>query len=452
MPNLRNEGQMETYDWAWVERQVAQTEAVWHQSSRTPSPGARSYSPDEQQRNEEAYDEALLSVEAALRSASISKEERDGVEERIIATFAQFSARALDLDDDAIDLLTHKFVPVGTALARWAREFDADLSMPSIVQAARNAWTACGLQPLLGAPLSLTPSILGYSLMYPYSDNFLDDEEISAEAKLGFSRRFRRKLLGESLPPEDDRERNVWALIALVETQYPRALYPNVFECLLAIHRAQEQSVGQVRERRAFADAECLKVSCGKGGSSVLADACLVHGSLTQQESQFGFEWGVLLQLGDDLQDVGEDMQRGSMTLFSRAATAGKMLDGLTIQLMNFSEHVGRRMDELPEGEQAFKGLLKMSWRSLIVAAVADSHRYFSDGFLREAERFSPFRFEFLRARKARLSSRQGVYARLFGALLDSSQVSIDGLPSPHQWADWAAEPEFDAAFNGVEL
>lgn len=175
-----------------------------------------------------------------------------------------------------------------------------------------------------------------------------------------------------------------------------------------------------------------------------MADACLVQGSLAEPQSRFAFEWGVLLQLGDDLQDVCEDMQRGSMTLFSRAATGGSLLDGLTIQLLHFSEHVGRLMDELPQGEAAFKGLLKMSWRSLIVAAVADSHEFFSAGFLREAERFSPFRFEFLRARKARLASRQGVYARLFGTLLDSTQVSIDGLPSPHQWADWTVEPDFD--------
>jgi hypothetical protein len=451
MPNFRNREQMETYDWAWVERQVAQTEAVWHQSSGRPAPGARWYTPEEQERNEEAYDEALSSVEEDLRSASVSKEERANLEERIIASFARFSARALDLDEDAIELLTGKFLPAGTALAQWARAFDAGLSMPAIVQAARNAWTACGLQPLLGAPLSLTPSILGYSLMYPYSDNFLDDEEISAEAKLRFSGRFRRKLLGERLPPEDDRERSVWALIALVQTQYPRALYPNVFECLLAIHRAQEESVRQVKERRSFADGECLRVSCAKGGSSVLADACLVHGSLAEQQSRFAFEWGVLLQLGDDLQDVAEDMQRGSMTLFSRAAAADRLLDGLTVQLLNFSEHVGRLMDDLPEVEADYKGLLKMSWRSLIIAAVADSHRFFSAGFLREAERYSPFRFEFLRARKARLASRQGLYARLFGSLLDSREVSMDGLPSPHQWADSATEPDFDAAFNVVE-
>jgi hypothetical protein len=238
-------------------------------------------------------------------------------------------------------------------------------------------------------------------------------------------------LLGERLPAEDHRERSVWALIALVETQYPRALYPNVFECLLAIHRAQEQSVGQVRRRDSFSDIECLCVSCAKGGSSVLADACLAYGSLTKQESRFAFEWGVLLQLGDDLQDVREDIRRGSMTLLSRTASAGRPLDGLAIQLLNFSEHVGRRMAELPGGTTAFKNLLTMSWRSLIIGAVADSQELFSAAFLRETEPFSPFRFDFLRARKDRLASRQGLYARLFDALLESSRDFDDGVPLP---------------------
>ena len=50
------------------------------------------------------------------------------------------------------------------------------------------------------------------------------------------------------------------------------------------------------------------------------------RGWLNEEESRFAFEWGVLLQLGDDLQDVREDMQRGSVTLFSRAAAAGQAI------------------------------------------------------------------------------------------------------------------------------
>jgi hypothetical protein len=422
---------MEVYNWAWVEARVDRTMEVWEENG-VPAPPARTYSREEQQANEGAYDEALIEVEESLRPAPTTGEERSGARDRIVASFARFSSKALGLDDEANELLTTGFLPIGASLAGWARRFDPELSMAGIVQAARNAWTACGMQPLLGVPLALTPSILGYSLMYPYSDNFLDDEDISHDAKLRFSRRFRRRLLGEELPAEDRRERSLWALIALVERQYDQAAYPNVFECLLAIHRAQEWSVGQTGSScSSWPDRECLRVSCAKGGTSVLADACLAYGSLTRQESLFAFEWGVLLQLGDDLQDVREDLRRRSMTVFSRAAREGRPLDGLTMRLLKFSEHVGRRMDELPAGSAGFKKLLTMSWRSLILGAVADSREFFSPAFLREAEQRSPFRFDFLCSRKDRLASRQGLYATLFNALLECSQDFDDGLPSP---------------------
>jgi hypothetical protein len=287
------------------------------------------------------------------------------------------------------------------------------------------------LQPLLGARIEITPSILGYSLLYPYSDNYLDREDVSAAAKLRFCDRFRDRLHGERLPAQDDREAALWTLVNLIEDQYPRAHYPQVFDCLLAIHRAQEESIAQLRSGNRYGDVEVLRMSCAKGGSSVLADGCLAHGCLSADESRFSFEWGVLLQLGDDLQDVREDMRRGSVTLFTRSATQGRSLDTLVIQLLNFSEHVAARMDRLPNGTAMLKNLLRMSWRSLIIGAIANSHEFFSSSFLQEAERSSPFRFEFLRARNQRLTSRHGLYATLFDAFLEARDNNRE-LPLPH--------------------
>ena len=130
--------------------------------------------------------------------------------------------------------------------------------MPDIVQACRNAWTACGLQPLLGEAVGITPSILGYSLLYPYSDNYLDRVDISREAKLRFSERFRDRLRGDSALAEDDREAAIWTLVGLIEEQYPRVDYPEVFDCLLAIHRAQEESIAQLGSADQFDDAQVL--------------------------------------------------------------------------------------------------------------------------------------------------------------------------------------------------
>lgn len=424
------------YSWPWVDAQVAQTIEVWNGSLARSAQGGQRYSPEEQQKREKAYDQGLQAVERELKRAPRTKAERIETQDRVLASFARFSATALNLEGETIKILTNDFLPVGTRLARWARRFDASLAMPEIIQACRNAWTACGLQPLLGEHVGITPSILGYSLLYPYSDNYLDQEDVSAEAKLLFSERFRSLLRGERLLAPDHREVALWKLVQLIEEQYPRARYPQVFDCLLAIHRAQEESITQLRSCSHRGDIDLLRMSCAKGGTSVLADACLARGWLSEEERRFSFDWGVLLQLGDDLQDVREDMRRGAVTLFSRVAGLGRPLDDLVIQLLNFSEQVGDRMDQLPNGTKLLKDLLRMSWRSLIIRAVADSHQFFSPGFLAEAERSSPFRFAFLRARSERLTSRQGLYAMLFDAFLEEREGGDGGRHLPNYRLD----------------
>jgi hypothetical protein len=420
----------QVFSWPWVEAQVTQTIEIWNDSAAPPILAGRRFSLKEQQEREKAYDEELEAVEREAKKVPRTKAERLASQHRITASFARFSATALDLQREAVQFLTDDFLPAGTTLARWARRFDASLSMEDIIQACRNAWTACGLQPLLGERMGITSPILGYSLLYPYSDNYLDRADISAEEKLRFSERFRERLRGERLSAQDDREAALWTLVTLIEEQYPRTRYSQVFDCLLAIHRAQQESIAQIGGDPCD-HGEVLRMSCAKGGSSVLADACLTRGWLNEEESRFSFEWGVLLQLGDDLQDVREDMQRGSVTLFSRAAALGRPLDSLVTQLLNFSERVGTRMNELPHGTPIFKELLRMSSRSLIIGAIAESYQLFTPGFLEEAERCSPFRFAFLRERRKRLASRQGLYAVLFDVFLETSDGGDSELPLP---------------------
>lgn len=436
------------YTWPWVEEQAAQTTQIWQDCAGHPVPAAAYYHPKEQQKREKAYDEALRTVEREMKRAPRTRSARLATQQRVTAAFARFSALALDLSEEAIDLLTGDFLPAGTQLARWARRFDPTLSMADIVQACRNAWTACGMQPLFGEPMRLTSSILGYSLLYPYSDNFLDRETVSTQAKLNFSERFRKRLRGESLSEQDPREFAIWTMVQLIENQYPRAAYPQVYDCLLAIHRAQENSLKQlslhtISPNQIFQDhnhAGILQISCAKGGTSVLADAILARGWLNGQESQFAFEWGVLLQLGDDLQDLAEDMQRGSNTLFTRAAQQGIPLDNLTRQLLNFSDRVAARMDHLPHASPMLRSLLRMAWRSLIVGAVAYSHQFFSHAFLKEIEPSSPFRFAFLRARRDKLINRQGLFPALFQAFLEEPESSDNELPMPEFQANKLAE------------
>lgn len=416
------------FGWSWVESRVAQTIDVWNGCAMRPFPMGPVFNRKEQRKREKAYDEGLKAVEREARRAPRGKVERLEAQRRIVAAFPRFAGLALGLEADAIELLTDGFLPAGTQFARWAKRFDPELSMADTIQACRNAWTACGLQPLLGEPMEMTPAIVGYSLLYPYSDNYLDQEGATSAEKLRFSERFRERLRGERLAARNQREAAVWAMVQLIEEQYPRRAYPQVFACLLAIHQAQENSMAQL-DRGVCDDAEVLRISCAKGGTSVLADACLSHGWLNEEESLLAFEWGVLLQLGDDLQDVREDLRRGSVTLFSRAAAAGEPLDSLVTQLLNLSEHVAQRMDRLPDGSAALKGLLRMSWRSLILMAVAEVQEFFSPAFLKELEPSSPFRFDFQRARRERLTGRKGLFAVLFDAFLEAGEGDMNGLP-----------------------
>jgi hypothetical protein len=284
-------------------------------------------------------------------------------------------------------------------------------------------------------------------LLYPYSDNQLDDERMTSETKLWFSERFRRRLRGENFVAATQNERAISKLVGFIEGQYSRERFPQVYECLLSIHRAQEQSLSQMRNHNAYSDAETLRVSCEKGGSSVLADACLSHPLLSEEQSRFAFEWGVLLQLGDDLQDVREDLYRGSMTMFSHAAATETKLDPLTMRLLRFAEHVGKRMDFLPHGSMVMKRLLKSSWRSLIIRAIADSQEYFSPAFVEEAERYSPFRFHFLRQRQKRIANEQGLYRMMFEAFLEDDSGGAGPAPQPEDLnplvglADYCARP-----------
>ena len=418
------------YSWPWVEEQVEQAIASWNGCALPFLPESPRYSPREQHKREKAYDKGLRAVKREAMRAPRTPAERVRMQQRIVAFFPGFAATALGLEGEAIGLLTNNFLPIGTQLARWARSFDPTLSMADTIQACRNAWTCCGLQPLLGQPMKLTPSLLAYSLLYPYSDNYLDDPGLSADDKLQFSERFRQRLRGQSPSARNPREEAIWMLVQLIEEQYPRQHFPQVFDCLLTIHRAQERSLAQLNGSAHFhnsldnslGNSELLRISCAKGGTSVLADACLAQPSLTPEEIRFSFEWGVLLQLGDDLQDVQEDLERGSITIFTRAAAQGMALDSRVMQLLHFSNRVADRIDQLPSCTPVLKGLLRMSWRSLILMAVANAHQFFSPAFLAELETCSFFRFNFLRARNQKLNDQGSLLPVIFEAFLEARE------------------------------
>jgi len=306
------------------------------------------------------------------------------------------------------------------------------VSTTDIMQACRNAWTACGLQALLTGNMRVTPSIFAYSMLYPYSDNYMDDPAIAREAKLSFSERFRRRLAGDPVLPANEREAAIWRLVGLIESQYSRADTPQVFDSLLAIHRAQEESLRLLRRGRPAGAVDVLALSFAKGGSSVLADAYLAGGSVTGDQARFAFDWGVLLQLADDLQDVHGDRKRGLLTLFSQAAERGP-LDEPTNRTLQFAQKVMAQLDAFrAPGSEVLKELILSSSYSLLIRSAGEAGELYTKPYLARLESWSPFRFAFWRERRAQLARRGNVLKRLFEAFLagDDDEPAFPWLPN----------------------
>jgi hypothetical protein len=368
---------------------LREARGIWDGCSPTFIPPGRRYTDDEQAANAAELEEAREAVAREVRARGASDAEREESHKRVSAAFVRLARSGLALEDRHTELLLDGgFAGIAPALEKQARRLDAAVTDAEILQACRNAWTACGLQCLFGERMGLTPAIFAYSMLYPYSDNYLDKDSTGREAKLEFSRRFGRRLGGEPILAADANEGTIWRLVALIESQYARAEYPQVFASLLDIHRAQEESL-----RMLEGCADPLPLVFAKGGASVLADGFLAAGELSADEANFAFVWGVLLQLGDDLQDVVEDREGGCVTMFTEAAACGT-LDKLTDRTLHFARAAMELMDRVEDAGDTLKELIERSSFSLLVRAAGKNRGLYSPAYIARVESYSPVRFE----------------------------------------------------------
>ena len=128
---------------------------------------------------------------------------------------------------------------------------------------------------LLDQSVELRDGLFAYSMLYPLTDNWLDDPAVPSARKRAFNQRFGWRLAGLPVIPHDAREAAVFRLVARIEDELPRRDFPWVFESLLAIHEGQSRSLDQ-QGASGLGDDEILAISFEKGGSSVLADLHLV--------------------------------------------------------------------------------------------------------------------------------------------------------------------------------
>jgi len=125
-----------------------------------------------------------------------------------------------------------------------------------------------------------------------------------------------------------------------------------------------------------------LRISAAKGGTSVLADAFLAQPWLTEEEIRFAFAGACCCNWGDDLQDVREISHAVPSRSSRRRPPRARRWMSWCCNCCIFSRNIADRMDPCRHGTASLKDLLRMSWRSLILMAVANAPAFFTPAFL----------------------------------------------------------------------
>ncbi len=287
---------------------------------------------------------------------------------------------------------------------RKARNFDAGITEEDLFQAGRNIVTANLIQVLLGEPVRVTPSLFAYSMLYPYTDNYLDDPTITDEERNSFNKRFLRRLEGETINAFGQNEDAISDLIGMIESEWDRKEYPQVYESLLAIYHAQCRSLKLVKADLAPYERDILGISFLKGGTSVLADGFLVAGSLTNEQAKALFGFGAFTQLMDDLEDIKDDLGSNRASLFTITSRYWR-LDDLFNRFCWFGKRVIGDLNAFHgEDVSLIADLMRTCIDPMLLNTVAQSSKYFSPDRLMELETHMPVSFTGVNRQKKKLS------------------------------------------------
>ena len=379
---------------------------IWEKSSNELPSFEVNYTEKEQQEREKqftAFQQKLNAMKTPRNAESL----RNGDPGKsFFPVFKAFLQNVFDFEQNQLEIiLSEKFKDVSKDFFYKARAFGPELSPENIYQGMRNVWIMNGIQLMMDLPVEITPSVFGYSMIYPYSDNFLDDPDISALEKQQFSQRFNCRLHGGCEVPKNDTEMQLFKLVEMFEQQYERKIFPEVYESLYAIQQGQTNSLKLMRSN-GISNQQVRYIAFEKGGASVLADGYLVAGRLTKQQEQALFGYGVYLQLLDDIQDIKEDLQSSTHTMFSYLEK--KRLDEYVNQTIHFGRAALKEM-ECFEGKeiQPFLRLMNRSIETMIIESVGMNNGYYSEEYLHELEKHSPMRFEFVRNRRSQSRSQR---------------------------------------------
>lgn len=149
---------------------------LWNCISDAPCLIGKTYSEEQQRENELKSEELFLDADPqSMRGNGVQKHIgrlRDCVRDLVLKSVEQERREQIE------EMLT-AFSDAGDDFVTRAREFDKDLEFDGIFQALRNLWIINSMQEAFELPICANPSGFAYSLLYTYSDNYLDSTSIT---------------------------------------------------------------------------------------------------------------------------------------------------------------------------------------------------------------------------------------------------------------------------------
>jgi len=275
---------------------------------------------------------------------------------------------------------------------RHVRAFAPELSMEGIGQAVRNYVVYAMFNEINQMKPGFSMAGFGYSMLYPFTDNYIDSPEYSDREKIAYNRIIRDKIEGKEVHPITLHQQKTCELLSAIESEYPRDSDATIFTLLALMLEAQEKSIRQQNRGAALSAEERLDISLFKGGLSVLIDRFLVKKEIAEDDLLFYFGFGFFLQLADDLQDIKEDSMQGHQTLFTvdlRCEQEEKIVN----RMLHF---VHRMMHAYQAENEPFKYFILSNCDQLIFSSIVGSKEYFSREYLDTLERYFPVTYPFL--------------------------------------------------------
>ena len=365
---------------------------LWNNSSSVFPKLDTAYSLLQKKAREKKFEAFLRSIKGCLSDCEM------GSSHPLFTHIRNFLKECLDYSDEQLNIiLSDEMVDTTLQFVRKARQFDSKLSLEEIFQACRNVWIMNGLQYLLGQDIKLTPSVFAYSMLYPYTDNFVDDANVSIAEKEAFAERFYKRLDNQIVKPVNLNEEKIFQLVEMIEEEWPRESYPGVYKSLLAIHKAQTKSSDLLSESGELNQADIFEICVEKGGCSVQADGYMILGDLSEEQKEFLYDYGAYLQILDDLQDVQDDTSQGLLTCFSAEAKES-VIDDYASKTFWLGKKILDSIENLSYTNKAvFLTLMKKSIELFVLESVISANSLFSKKYVKSFTDYSPVRVSYLR-------------------------------------------------------